>query len=214
MIDDWLIDLKSVRYKQSASDNTKNKTLWCLRYIFQEAKDQGIIANNPAKEVSRIIERSVKRDVFTKAELNILFPQDEDEILRIWLTKEWHCYFRIMAVCGLRPGEVSALTWGDYYPDHHGFVINKALCTPTGEIKGLKTDKKGMSERAAFLDDITEVFLQSMKPENAIPWDLIFKNSSDGPYRSETGRKHFAWSLKRADINAAGRNPVFSQAYI
>ena len=102
MIDDWLIGLQSVKYKRPASDNTKNKILWCLRYIFQEAKDQGFISSNPAKDVSRIIERNERRSVFSKDELNILFPSDEGVILKIWLTKEWHCFFRIMTVGGNR----------------------------------------------------------------------------------------------------------------
>ena len=50
MIDDWLINLQSIRYKKPASDNSKNKILWCMRYIFQEAKDQGVIDINPEQD--------------------------------------------------------------------------------------------------------------------------------------------------------------------
>ena len=64
-----------------------------------------------------------------------------------------------------------------------------------------------MSERAAFLDDITEVYLNDIKPENAAPWELIFKNSKGGPFRAETGRKHFLYSLARAGIEPCGRTP-------
>ena len=154
-IDDWLIDLKGLFKPLSGA--SKNKILITFRHVLQEAKEQELIESNPASEVEMITENKKKRTVFTPDEIKALFPESDERVQSIWLTKSWELYFGIETCCGLRPGEVSALTWEDFYPDLHGLVINKSVDSRTGLIKGLKTEKTGMSEKPAILIDYLAV---------------------------------------------------------
>ncbi len=146
-----MIDLKGKN--RPLADATKNKILVTLRHVLQEAKEQGIIDTNPASEIEMITERKKRREIFTPEEIKILFPESQNELMQIWLTKNWELFFRVETCCGLRPGEVSALTWEDFYPDLNGLVINKSVDNRTGEIKGIKSEKTGMSEKPAILTD-------------------------------------------------------------
>lgn len=207
MIDDWLLDLEESKKSTTLSDNSKNKILFCFRIVLDEAENQGFIKENPARKVTPITERSNKREIFTQEEISQLFPQGEKKILKIWLSNEWYLFFKIQAVCGLRPGEVSALSWGDLHPELSGIIVSKSVDYNTGKIKGLKTDKKGMKEKISILDKKTLQELGDLK--NTIgfpsPLQLIFKSINGNTIKPEISLKHFKASCTRADIGIKGR---------
>jgi integrase len=203
-IDDWLIDLEGIIRPLSGA--TKNKILITFRHVLQEAKNQELIESNPAAEVEMITENKKKRTVFTSDEIKALFPESDDEIQTIWLTKSWELYFGIETCCGLRPGEVSALTWEDFYPDLHGLVINKSVDSRTGLIKGIKTEKTGMDVKAAIITDYLvqelKIIQNFIEPKDT---DLIFPSINGNTIKAEVSNKHFKASCDRAGINRNGR---------
>ncbi|HAK45148.1 MAG TPA: hypothetical protein DCO79_04405, partial [Spirochaeta sp.] len=73
-IDDWYIQLRTMRGDKPAADSTKNKILNVLRVVLQEAKDLKYIETNPAKEVIAATEINQAREIFTREELIKMFP--------------------------------------------------------------------------------------------------------------------------------------------
>lgn len=203
-IDDWMINMKGM--SKPLAGATKNKILVTFRHVLQEAKDQGLIETNPASEIEMITERKKRREIFTPDEIRLLFPSTEEELMDIWLTKTWELFFRVETCCGLRPGEVSALTWEDFFPDLNGLVINKSVDNRTGEIKGIKTEKTGMSEKPAILTDyIVQELLRykyKLKPKET---DLIFPSINGNTLKPEVSNKHFKASCDRAGFDRAER---------
>jgi len=204
MIDDWLIELTG-KYKP-LSHSSKNKILITLRHILLEAKEQELIDSNPAAVIRMFSEKKKKRIPFTHEECKLLYSKTQEELLKIWLTKEWELFFRIEWNGGLRPGEVAALAWEDFYPELHGFTINKSIDSRTGKIKGIKTEKKGVKEKIAFLTvyTIKELFKlkEKRQPDQS---DLIFTSINGNKIKSETSNKHFVASCDRAGITLKGR---------
>ena len=207
MIDDWLLDLDESKKSTTLSDNAKNKILFCFRIIMDEAENQGLIKENPARKVTPITERGRRRAVFTTEEIQKLFSTNKDELMKIWLTNDWYLFFKIQTVCGLRPGEVAALSWGDFHKELSGLVISKSIDYSTGKIKGLKTDKKGMKEKVSILDKKTLDELQEFydQQENLSSLQLIFRSTNGNTLKPETSLKHFKASCVRAKINLKNR---------
>lgn len=205
MIQNWILSIESNDGKP-LSDNTRNKILQTFKYVMQEAKLQEIITSNPLDDAGKILERNQSREILTKEEIKRLFPEDEKELLRVWLSWEWASFFMIELTCGLRPGEVAALQWQDYRPGM-GFVIHRSYDYDTRGTKDrIKTDKKGMKGKPAVLIDIAEKYLLKHKGDRQPPgFELIFKNTSGGVIIPETSNKHFKGALKRAGIERRGR---------
>ena len=207
IVDDWLLDICSETTNKELSDNSKNKILYCLRIVLGEATDQGLIQENPAQKVTPITERHKSRGIFTKDEINTLFDQDDFTLLMIWQTYSWYLFFKIQAVCGLRPGEVAALCWSDLHEDLSGFVVSKSVDYSTGKIKGLKTEKSGMKDKVSLLDiktlDDLQKFRNSLKEIS--PLELLFKSDRNNTIKPETSLKHFKASCNRAQIKLGDR---------
>jgi len=206
-IDDWLLELDKSKKNTTLSDNTKNKILFCFRIVLDEAENLGFIKDNPARKVTPITERSNSREIFSTDEIRTLFPINLDDALNIWLTFDWYLFFKIQAVCGLRPGEVAALSWGDFYPKLNGLVVSKSIDYHTGKIKGLKTDKKGIKEKVSILDGKTvrELEQYKVKYDSFSPLQLIFRSINGNTIKPEISLKHFKASCVRAKISMNGR---------
>jgi len=205
IIQNWILSLNSNK-RIPLSDNTKNKILQTFSYIMQEAKLQEIIENNPLDDVGKITERNQTREIFTTEEIIKLFPVDESELLRIWLSWEWISFFMIELTCGLRPGEVAALKWEDYRPGL-GFIIHRSYDYDTKGTKDkIKTDKKGMKGKPAVLIIIAEKYLLKHRGDRHPPkFELVYYNTTNGVIIPETSNKHFKGALKRAKIERNNR---------
>lgn len=207
MIDEWLMSLKSVRNGQPLAAQSKAKIIVALRRIFAEAEYQGIIDSNPAEKVEPFVDKSQGRQPFTVDELRTLFPENIDELLGIWQSLSWATFFYIMATCGLRPSEAAALMWGDWNRSLHGAVIQRSVENKTGKMKGLKTDKHGVTMKAAMFTDRAENLLLMLEAqsERTNRDDLIFHRGDGQPHITETILKHFKASCDRAEINRGSR---------
>ena len=91
------------------SNAAKNKILHALRLVLQEACDQQLISTKIARDVKSFVEDNQHPEIFTLAELAQLFPATDVQLMCIWKAYSWAVYFRVMAIGGLRPGEVAAL---------------------------------------------------------------------------------------------------------
>jgi integrase len=218
-VDDWLLDLKSKQNNIPLGADAKNKIIMALRTILADAADIELIDRNPLEGLSLFRDQVKKRrEVFTPDELATLFPVDLDALLDIWGTLPWAAYFFLMASCGLRPGEVSALNWSDWHRSQHGLVIGHSIEAITLERKTTKTG----SSRAAPLTRRAETYLLLIEAQSLTtePTDRIFNTERKkvnhaagrydiirGPITLAAQGKHFAASLSRAKVTANGRTP-------
>jgi integrase len=127
-IDEGLLNLKSVRNGGDLSGTLKNTILLILADVFNYAIEDGIIVSNPAKAVMRF-SQAVKnqREAISKEEMALLFPEGHEELLKIWRKQIYATAYLVLRDTGLRPGELRALQWGDWYPDLRFFPITKAI---------------------------------------------------------------------------------------
>ena len=107
-----------------------------------------------------------------------------------------------MAVSGLRPGEVSALRWCDFFAEFSGFVVFRAVESGTGQIKGLKTAHSGRTFKPAILDAVTvEQLLELRRRRHALDEELIFTVPQTGSLvKIATVEKIFKGAKKRAGV--------------
>ncbi|MDC7234544.1 MAG: tyrosine-type recombinase/integrase [Spirochaetales bacterium] len=206
-IDNWFLDLESVRTKNELSDNAKNKVLHVFRIILEEAKYQGYVKENAASAVEEISEENQERKHFTDIEMRKLFPDDRDELLRIWQGLKWTVFFMIMKDTGFRPGEVAGLTRRAYYSSVGGIYTTGSIDTVTGQYKdSIKTTKKGKGYKLGLLEDLTlqllDDYLEETDPEID---ELIFPAANTEGIKVETSLKHFKLSARRAKVDLQGR---------
>ena len=203
-IDDWLLDLKGTKSKRPLMADAKNKIIVSFRHIMNDAVDEGWIDKSPLDDLVPFNDLEKKpREIFTVPELQKLFPDDLAELDRIWQTLDWAAYFYVMGSCGLRPGEVSGLTWGNWYKDLHGLVITHSIEAVTLRRKETKT---GIM-KPAILTMKAEMLLQAV--EDARPGHgrdvLIFPGPDGAPMILETANKHFKASVGRAKVDLRDR---------
>ena len=126
--------------------------------------------------------------------------------MRVWKAYSWAVFFRVMAVGGLRPGEVAALQWGDFHPSLGGLVVSKSLESGTGRIKGLKTETRGCRVKPCLLDDTTVRQLERLRELQVCPgpFVLVFTVPATGAVIGPmTSNKVLRGALKRAHLDAS-----------
>lgn len=198
MIDDWLLDLHGVSDGRKLSPEMKNKILQTCRKSLDELVYQGILAQgqNPARLVDYYQDDEQKREPITLEEFRKLFPEDLDELTRIWGTLRWATFFYVMATTGLRPGEVAAIDLS-YWIKGVGCPVAQAIDPDTREIKGLKTSEKGVTVKPAYLNDRAEALLTMLIYQGAPQEGLLFAGEDGRGIPPETSNKHFKASCAR-----------------
>lgn len=197
-IDEGLMDLDSSRTGFPLSPASLDKVLTALRHILGEAKYQGYLAENHAAAVEPYsTAASRQREPFILVEIRKLFPEDIDEAIRIWQSLSWYGYFLMQWTCGLRPGEVGAFMLQDWIKEHHGAVIRRALENKTLNIKGLKTEKRGMTVKLESVLTLLEF--------QGVANDKLLFTVNDRPIKAETANKHFNASAARAGVDLQSR---------
>ena len=211
-LDDFFIALPK-------SNATKNKILHALRLVLQEACDQQLIPVNIAKEVKSFVEHNQHPEIFTPDELAKLFPETDIELMRVWKAYSWAVFFRVMAVGGLRPGEVAALQWGDFHPSLGGLIVSKSIESGTNRIKGLKTETRGCRVKPAIIDAVTVEQLQELRRRGHALDGVIFTRlwagwSSRNRWRAERGESRGSRpSTGAAASNRQSSMPSLSSNY-
>ncbi|HUU39776.1 MAG TPA: site-specific integrase [Desulfatiglandales bacterium] len=210
LIDEWLMDLDSVRYGIPLAPGSLDKVLVAMRIILAEAEYQGFISwhgKNPAEKVEPYDRRESRgrRQPFSIEEIHVLFPPDLSKALEIWQTPGWYAYFLMQWVTGMRPGEVSGFMLKDWVKEYHGAVIERSIEHRTYRIKGLKTEKRGLTVKAVFFSDQLEEILSYLESHGAPTEDLLFRSVTGKPVILETANKHFKASVVRAGLGLNSR---------
>ena len=219
-IENWLIGLlnhkipKAISNKEALpvqkplSNQTKNHILYTFRIILKEAERERIIPFNCLATVESMANSSKERGVFTKVELNLLFPEDIEKMISIWGRKEYAYMFYILATTGLRSGEVRALQWKHiiWNDQRNGLRIERAV----KDNDTFGTTKTGHS-RVVLLTKKADEYLQDWLKESTFDQmnDLIFLGSErTKPVTRKTMSRHFEQALKRTGIEVGNRNLV------
>jgi integrase len=200
-IDEWLLSLKSKRTGEALANDTVNKLIVALRFIFDEAVRQKIIDKDPMDYVTFFADNGQRRPAFTKNEIVQLFPADKNLLSKIWPTKKWLVFFIILRDTGLRPGEALALSWENYYKEMNVFVINQKLSRGKEIKPGTKTGKP----RAVIISNESANYLAQYKKEMGRENGLIFSSDGTTPSTSENIIKILTGALLRAGI------PVYNE---
>jgi integrase len=185
------------------SHETMNKVRNTFLAIMKEARDEGYIATNPVAEVDPLPKSPKKRDTLTKEEIAILFPKDEEKLLRIWGNVEKAAMLYLVLTSGIRSGELRALKWQDVDWKAKGVRVTKAITAENelGPTKGRKPRGAIPPTRAL---ELLKKWHDISAPQN--PEAFIFPGR-DGESHSSSGRLRSALksALMRAKINLDGR---------
>lgn len=217
-IENWLINLKTHKkegeeqnkeqVQKNLSNQTKNHILYTFRIILREAERERIIPFNCLETVESLANKPKERGVFTKDELNLLFPEDIEKMISIWGRKEYAYMFYILATTGLRSGEVRALQWKHilWNEQRNGLRIERAV-----KDNGVFGTTKTGHSRVVLLTKKADKNLQDWLKESPFDQmnDLIFFGSDRSkPVTRKTMARHFEQALTRAKIEVGNRNLV------
>ncbi len=204
-VDDWLLDLDVIGSARPASPGQCDKIIQTFRHAMDHLVYRRLIpqGQNTLRLVTYFKDDGTKRLPITMDEFHVLFPENIDELVRIWLSLDWAVFFYIMATCGLRPGEVAAIDLS-YWQPGVGMAVAQSVDTNTLEVKGLKTEDKGVVVKPAYFNDRTESMLTLMVYQGASQSGLLF-TVNGRPIIRETSNKHFKASCRRAGIDPGKR---------
>lgn len=159
----------------------------------------GLISDNPFKNMASDIKPLKSQN--SENEINPFTAQERDLILEALQSNQFcpnksnckHSYYftfvKFLFSTGCRPSEAIALQWKHISNDFRVISFEQAVIeTPGGNLlrEGLKTQEKRKFPCNASL----QYFLQSIKPENAKPDDLIFPGIKQGYLDFDSFRKN------------------------
>jgi integrase len=173
-----------------------------LRIILREAEAEGIIERDPLEKMEVMGKNSKIRDAFTLEELKLMFPQEREQLMKIWGEAKYATLFYILSITGMRQGEARALQWKDVFWDG-GLVISKSVKFDRS-IGSTKTQ----NVRVVLLTSRGIELLKQWKEESpyAEPEDYIFFSTrGDRVLCSQTIRHLLHEVCKKLSIKTEGR---------
>ena len=204
LIEDLVLDLKSVRNGRQLSNDTKNKILAAYADVMKEAKRLGYIRINPCETVQKRAGGDGGRRPFTEEEIALFFPEDRHDLLFIWKDLMWATYFAVMKDTGWRPSEVEGLSVLNYFPELHGVFTTGSVHWHDRTYKeSVKTTRKGLKNRMGFLSDQTAELIEELiryNPSRSFLFQLNGRFFSD-----TTANEHLRDAASRAHIELDGR---------
>ena len=127
------------------SKNSTHKVHVCLSAMFESARDDNLLATNPArkrKTVKAPTAKAIKREAaemvtWTGAQLGAFLTWDRDVF-----ADDMHALWWLAAWTGMRRSELLALRWSDVDFDGLRIKVRRALDTARkGKFKGTKSDR-------------------------------------------------------------------------
>ena len=197
-IEDWLVTLP-------LANATRNHILYTMRTILREARAAGLIRENPLQEPEAFGKDFRPRDVFSAAELRLLFPAD---LASLWRSRWKGLFFLTLASTGIRSGEARALTWRQVLWGERALLIDQAAKGGDSDIGPTKSGET----RIVLLPSRTLAELQRWHDQQEWnePCDFVFPGSVDRgtPLCAAAVSHCFPAVLARAGISREGRNLV------
>jgi integrase len=173
-IETWLIGLP-------LANQTRMHILYAFRVVLREAVDEKVLQASPLERVESLGRTSRERDVFSVAELRILFPQGSLE--SVWGNQRTGLLFLILATTGIRSGEARALSWRQVLWTERALLVDRTVeggSAGQGVIGPISSKKGGAKIEllpSRTLAELTAWRDLSMWKE---PEDLIFPGSGRG----------------------------------
>lgn len=180
-VSDFLIGLR-------LRNATRNQVMSTFRIVMDEAVFREFVEYNCVRNLKRFAEDWIRKDVFTREELQRLFPVDP---VLVWGSLYWAAFFLTMLTTGIRRGEARALTWSNMDQDVSALAITQAV----------KADNsigvpKNTRARAVYLPARTLAVLRAWREATLWPGpdDLIFHGKDGARIVSDTAITR-AWDL-------------------
>lgn len=207
-IENWLVDLHSIKTGEPLSNQTKNHILFAFRIVLREAEREGLITHNCLSLVEPLANNAKVRDIFTREELQMLFPLDLSALVSIWGCEEYAYYFYILATTGMRRGEARGLQWRHIIKkkERYGILIEQAVKNDdtVGSTKTGKSRVVLLSKRAQeYLDDWYQ-----KTPYKELDSFVFYGRDGHRPIMGKTLQSRFVRALQVAGIQRTGRNLV------
>ncbi len=187
------------------SAGQRNRIHSAMNHIFAQAAFDGLLETNPLDSIPWIKKRGAGRGSFSVAELALLFPADDAELVRIWGTLKWAVFFLVVYDSALRPGEALALRWRDWHPAHRAFVVGRGVDN-LGRIGPIKTARKGVAKKVGLVGERAATLLGRLRaPLEPGDDDLVFpasrfRHNAGSTMRTMAASDHFIKSLARAGV--------------
>lgn len=202
LIEDFILDIPKV------ANSTKNKILTCYRILLHEAVREGYIKDNPADKVKELPPNYTRRDVFTSDEIALMFPDDDEDVVRFWGSLMWAVYFAVLKDTGWRPSEVAGLSKMNWFPELRGIYTTDSVDYRTGNLKsGIKTTRKGQPFKDGFLSAQTARLLVQLV--NMTHDEYLFKvreHGGSGKFITpDTANKHLRLRCAQHNIVVGDR---------
>ncbi len=189
--DHWMIKVESGKiitkglHPHTPTPATINHVRRTFIRILDYAVRSGIIESNIMRTSECLPQNLYKaRDSLSDSEINVLFPKDEKEMLKIWGSEDRVALFSLLLTAGIRSGEVRALRWKDILFKNGGIVVGCAF-----KYDGSLGTTKGKETRAIPLPEVTMSRLKKWKDISIkkSDTDFVFCDSESGkPIRSDT----------------------------
>lgn len=175
MIEDLFLSARSMKGDGTAElgDNARNKILATYRIVLDAAKREHLIPSNPADKIEDIVEEYEETIPFTAEEMKVLFPEDDEELIKVWYNLRWAAYFALLKDTSWRPCEAAAFSIDGFYPRYKGSSINAAYTDKEVHWKTHKVvpriktaNKKGGAKyKVALISDQTVRLLERLKEQ-------------------------------------------------
>jgi integrase len=194
MIDTAMMGATSELTKNTLAGATRNRILTVLSEVYVHLIEEDELRINPVRDVIRCNSYPEHpRGVIPLVDLLKLFPENHEELKRIWRTQKYICAFLILRDTGLRPGELRAIKWGDWDSEIKFFPILRAIESGSRREKGTKSG----STKPAIITDQTAVEIERLKKMvKPKPEDYIFANKHNIPYGNQRLLWNFRYALK------------------
>lgn len=189
-------DIKPLHVQQLINDHsdrprTAEQIRLTLKQIFAQAIQDDLIRKSPA--VNLTMPRHIKK------EKRALTPEEKQAIRDAELTERERAFVMLLYGCGLRPGELFALTWQDI--DFKAGVVNvsRALVFKHNNEPVLEAPKTNSSIRAIECPRIVLNALKAYRGKNICP--KLFAGK-DGGYNTKNGYNS-EWNVIKRKIEQA-----------
>ena len=153
--------------------------------VFELAIIEEWITENPTTLVSKDVKVPKKKiDPFNQDEMDQVFP---------FLNKTDRLFYSIRWYCGLRPGEVIALTWDDYRDDYFSITKSKT----DGELGETKTDR----DRTVPVHPKVAAMLAEAQKVRQLHSNQILINQYGAPYQATRSfARRFSEAMRKTQV--------------